>query len=158
MVYVKSKKIESLSTFNSLPQKQQTAIALLFSGNFKQTEIAEQLNVNSATVSVWKRREDFRQGQDEYNRFMLRDLAAKAVMTLSDLLGAKSEMVRYNAASYILDKGLVDKDLQAADLRRANAEADIAETRAKSMKQSGEGEPINIVIDIPDKGEIEPDG
>lgn len=151
MVYVKSKKIESLSTFNSLPQKQQTAIALLFSGNFKQTEIAEQLNVNSATVSVWKRREDFRQGQDEYNRFMLRDLAAKAVMTLSDLLGAKSEMVRYNAASYILDKGLVDKDLQAADLRRANAEADIAEYKAKLLTESNDSDGTVIIDDIPEE-------
>lgn len=158
MVYVKSKKIESLSTFNSLPQKQQTAIALLFSGDFKQTEIAEKLNVNAATISIWKRREEFRVAQDEYNRFMLRDSVAKAVLTMNQLLGAKSEMVRYNAASYIIDKGMVDTGQQAADLRRANAEADIAETRAKSMKQSGEGEPINIVIDIPDKGEIEPDG
>lgn len=101
---------------------------LLFAGQHSQAEIATEIHVAPQTVSSWKRREDFRTGQDEYNQFMLRDLVSDAVLTLSNLLHGRSEMVRYNAASYIIDKAGALSDAQA---RKATVEADLLEHRAK---------------------------
>lgn len=101
---------------------------LLFVGKHNQAEIAAEIHVAPQTVSSWKRREDFRTGQDEYNQFMMRDLVSDAVLTLSSLLHGRSEMVRYNAASYIIDKAGALSDAQA---RKAKVEADLLEHQAK---------------------------
>lgn len=101
---------------------------LLFAGKHNQAEIATEIHVVPQTLSSWKRREDFRTGQDEYNQFMLRDLVSDAVLTLSSLLHGRSEMVRYNAASYIIDKAGALSNAQA---RKATVEADLLEHQAK---------------------------
>lgn len=128
MIHVKPQKIKKLSAFYSIPKRQQMAVMLLFAGDKTQAEIANQVGVNPTTLSVWKRQETFRQAQDEYNALMLRDLVSSAVLTLSKLLNARSEMVRYNAASYIVDKAGVLSDAQA---RKAKVEADLLEHQAK---------------------------
>lgn len=107
MVYVKSKKIRSLSTFYSLPKKQQMAVMLLFA-RMKQTDIAEKIKVAPQTISAWKSTEKFARAQNEYNQYMLHDLVSEAILTMRDLLSARSEMVRYNAAQYIIDKASLD--------------------------------------------------
>ena len=58
---------------------------------------------------------------------MLHDLSSKAVLTMKELLNARSEMVRYNAASYIIEKALSSGD----EARKSKAEADIMEAKAK---------------------------
>lgn len=128
MIHVKPQKIKKLSAFYSIPKRQQMAVMLLFTGDKTQAEIANQVGVNPATISVWKRQEMFRRAQDEYNQFMLRDLVSSAVLTLNKLLNAKSEMVRYNAASYVIDKAGILSDAQA---RKAKVEADLLEHQAK---------------------------
>ena len=125
-------KIKSLQHFLKLPDKQRKAVILLFSRKMTQAKIAEEVNVSPATLSTWKTHEEFRLGQDEYTRFMLHDLSSDAVMTMRDLLNARSEMVRYNAASYIIEKTLSSNDeLNRQQARKANAEADIMEAKAK---------------------------
>lgn len=134
-------KIKSLRNFLKLSEKQQKAVMLLFSGEMTQAKIAEEVHVSATTLSTWKTHEDFRRGQDEYTRFMLHDLSSSAVLTMKELLNAKSEMVRYNAASYIIEKALSSVD----EARKSKAEADIMEAKAK--RETSE-DTSNITINI----------
>ena len=125
-------KIKSLRNFLKLPDKKRQAIILLFSGKMTQAKIADEVHVSPTTLSTWKTHEDFRLGQDEYTRFMLHDLSSDAVVTMKELLKAKSEMVRYNAASYIIEKALSSNDeLNKQQARKSKAEAEIMEAKAK---------------------------
>lgn len=134
-------KNKSLRNFLKLPDKKRQAIILLFSGKMTQAKIADEVNVSATTLSTWKTHEDFRLGQDEYTRFMLHDLSSKAVLTMKELLNARSEMVRYNAASYIIEKALSSGD----EARKSKAEADIMEAKAK--RETSE-DTSNITINI----------
>ncbi|AXH04305.1 phBC6A51 family helix-turn-helix protein [Lactiplantibacillus plantarum] len=144
---MKPEKIRVLATFYSLPKKQQKAVMLLFTGVYKQSEIAEQLQVAESTFYGWKTHEQFRVAQDEYNKFMLSDLTSEAIVTMRKLLKARSEMVRFSAAKDILDRSMND-----AQIRKAEAEADIAEAKAKQI--SNTDETVRIVFNdnlTPDK-------
>ena len=134
-------KNKSLRNFLKLPDKQRKAVILLFSNKMTQAKIADEVNVSATTLSTWKTHEDFRLGQDEYTRFMLHDLSSKAVLTMKELLNARSEMVRYNAASYIIEKALSSGD----EARKSKAEADIMEAKAK--RETSE-DTSNITINI----------
>lgn len=139
-------KIKSLRNFLKLPEKQRKAVVLLFSGGMTQAKIADEVHVSPTTLSTWKTHEDFRLGQDEYTRFMLHDLSSDAVVTMKELLKAKSEMVRYNAASYIIEKALSSNDeLNKQQARKSKAEAEIMEAKAK--RETSE-DTSNITINI----------
>lgn len=140
-------KNKSLRNFLKLSEKQQKAVMLLFSGEMTQAKIAEEVHVSATTLSTWKTHEDFRRGQDEYTRFMLHDLSSSAVLTMKELLNAKSEMVRYNAASYIIEKALSSVD----EARKSKAEADIMEAKAKRETNGDGTDAVNVNIVIPDK-------
>lgn len=140
-------KNKSLRNFLKLPDKQRKAVILLFSNKMTQAKIADEVNVSATTLSTWKTHEDFRLGQDEYTRFMLHDLSSKAVLTMKELLNARSEMVRYNAASYIIEKALSSSD----EARKAKAEADIMEAKAK--RETSE-DTSNITINIKPIGQV----
>lgn len=140
-------KTKSLRNFLKLSEKQQKAVMLLFSGEMTQAKIAEEVHVSATTLSTWKTHEDFRRGQDEYTRFMLHDLSSSAVLTMKELLNAKSEMVRYNAASYIIEKALSSVD----EARKSKAEADIMEAKAKRETNGDGTDAVNVNIVIPDK-------
>lgn len=151
---MKSDKIRQLTTFYSLPKKQQKTIMLLFSGEMNQGEVANNVGISRTTISAWKQKEIFRQAQDEYNRFMLRDLTSEAIMTMRDLLDARSEMVRFSAAKDILDRSMND-----AQIRKAEADADIAEAKAKQI--SNTDETVRIVFNdnlTPDKEDNQDNG
>ncbi|ALC08672.1 phBC6A51 family helix-turn-helix protein [Lactiplantibacillus plantarum] len=148
---MKPEKIRVLATFYSLPKKQQKAVMLLFTGVYKQSEIAEQLQVAESTFYGWKTHEQFRVAQDEYNKFMLSDLTSEAIVTMRKLLKARSEMVRFSAAKDILDRSMND-----AQIRKAEAEADIAEAKAKQI--SNTDETVRIVFNdnlTPDREDIQ---
>lgn len=84
--------------------KQQKALTLMIEGNLNQKQIAKQVKVSERTIINWKKRDDFKQALLEMEREYLKGLAPKAIKTMEDLLSAKSELVRYNAASDILDR------------------------------------------------------
>ena len=147
-------KIKSLQNFLKLPEKQKKAIMLLFSGEMTQSKIAEEVHVSATTLSTWKTHEDFRRGQDEYTRFMLHDLSSSAVITMKELLNAKSEMVRYNAASYIIEKALSSGDeLNKQQARKSKAEADIMEAKAKRETSEDGTDTVNVNIVMPNSSE-----
>lgn len=146
-------KNKSLRNFLKLPDKKRQAIILLFSGKMTQAKIADEVNVSATTLSTWKTHEDFRLGQDEYTRFMLHDLSSKAVLTMKELLNARSEMVRYNAASYVIEKALSSGD----EARKSKAEADIMEAKAKRENNGDGTDTVNVNIVMPNRNEEQKD-
>ncbi|WP_171950250.1 phBC6A51 family helix-turn-helix protein, partial [Acinetobacter baumannii] len=86
-----------------LTSKQNKAIALMVEKNLNQNEIAKELNVARQTISNWKRNAEFQEELLNAERNLLKGLTGKAIKTMENLLTAKSELVRYNAASDILD-------------------------------------------------------
>lgn len=84
--------------------KQMRAILLTIEGGLTQKEIAKELKITEQTLINWKKKQEYKDELLNAEREMLKGLTVKAVKTMEDLLTAKSELVRYNAASDILDR------------------------------------------------------
>lgn len=96
------------------------AVRLMVRSNMSQKEIAEEIGITEATISKWKHRDDFDEVRMKEERLYLGDLAAPALRTMKELLNAKSELVRYNAASDILDRtGYKPADKQELEVKGA---------------------------------------
>ncbi len=80
------------------------AVRLMVRTKMSQKEIAKELDIAEATISKWKNRDDFDDVRQKEERLYLGEMAAPALRTMRELLNAKSELVRYNAASDILDR------------------------------------------------------
>ena len=90
-----------------LSSKQKKCLELMACGDLpplSQREIAKQIDVAEETISRWKKDKEFMSELDALNRIIIQSLAAKALKTYTDLLDAKSEMVRYMVAKDILDR------------------------------------------------------
>ncbi|MBO0473254.1 helix-turn-helix domain-containing protein [Enterococcus ureasiticus] len=88
-----------------LNKKHQKAIHMLFEGSLKRREIAEELKVSEQTLYNWLKDEDFTKAYDEYVQQIMGKSSGKALNTMLKLMNARSEMVRFNAAKDILDRG-----------------------------------------------------
>lgn len=86
-----NKKIEKVAT-------------LTITTNLTQREIAEKLAVNESTVSRWKKTDEYKDTVTKLQKDYLQNLTAPAMRTMRDLLSARSELVRFNAAKDILDR------------------------------------------------------
>lgn len=142
-----NEKIKQLKTFYSLPENQQKAIMLLFSGKQTQGRIAENVGVARVTLTLWRQKDKFRKAQDEYNRFMLRDLTNEAILTMRDLLDSRSEMVRFNAA-----KDILDRSMSYEQTRKIHAEAKLAELRVKQADGSADSQVV-VNVHLPEDGD-----
>lgn len=142
-----NEKIKQLKTFYSLPENQQKAIMLLFSGKQTQGRIAENVGVARVTLTLWRQKDKFRKAQDEYNRFMLRDLTNEAILTMRDLLDSRSEMVRFNAA-----KDILDRSMSYEQTRKIKADAELAELRVKQADGSADSQVI-VNVHLPEDGD-----
>lgn len=142
-----NEKIKQLKTFYSLPENQQKAIMLLFSGKQTQGRIAENVGVARVTLTLWRQKDKFRKAQDEYNRFMLRDLTNEAILTMRDLLDSRSEMVRFNAA-----KDILDRSMSYEQNRKLHAEAELAELRVKQADGSADSQVV-VNVHLPEDGD-----
>jgi len=142
-----NEKIKQLKTFYSLPENQQKAIMLLFSGKQTQGRIAENVGVARVTLTLWRQKDKFRKAQDEYNRFMLRDLTNEAILTMRDLLDSRSEMVRFNAA-----KDILDRSMSYEQTRKIKADAELAELRVKQAAGSADSQVV-VNVHLPEDGD-----
>lgn len=88
-----------------LNSNHQKAIVLLFEGSMKRREIAEELNITEQTLYNWLKDDDFTEAYDDYVKTIMSKSSGKALNTMLSLLSAKSEMVRFNAAKDIMDRG-----------------------------------------------------
>lgn len=155
--------------FFELDKRRQKAIVMLFEGNLNDEEIAKSVNRSRQTLNKWKNDSKFKLAQEQYKSLVVKkDFESKALRELVNLLNAKSEMVRLQTAITILKmSGMISDnstpELDKAKIRKANAEADIAEYKAQILKDSGSSgvELLNEYLDkldtLADK-EVKEDG
>ena len=138
--------------FSSLTKAQQTLVILDFEGGHSNKEIAPKLGLkNETTVSHWRKRSWY---EPAFNAYASKTVRGKykslALRTLIDLLDARSEMVRLQAATSILKlSGMLSDnstpELDKAKVRKANADAGLAEAR---LKQFDSGNTNNLTINF----------
>lgn len=142
---------------------------MLFEGNLNDEEIAKSVNRSRQTLNKWKNDYKFKLAQEQYKSLVVKkDFESKALRELVNLLNAKSEMVRLQTAITILKmSGMISDnstpELDKAKIRKANAEADIAEYKAQILKDSGSSgvELLNEYLDKLDtlaEKEVKEDG
>ena len=131
--------------FYSLDKPRRDAIVMLFEDDLSDEQIAENVNRTRRTLAKWKNDPKFKKGQDAYKHVVIKkDYESNAIRKLNSLLSAKSEMVQLQAANSILKlSGMLSDnstpELDKAKVRKANAEADIAEQKAKLLKNDKTG-------------------
>lgn len=130
--------------FYKLDKRRQKAVMLLFEDELTDEEIAKSVQRSRSTLSSWKNEELFKAAQKQYRSLVVKtDYESKALKKLKELLEAKSEMVQLQSATTILKMAgmLSDNDtpeLTRAKVRKANADARVAEARAKAMEDNGQ--------------------
>lgn len=137
--------------FYELDKRRQKAVVLLFEDELTDEEIAKSVQRSRSTLSNWKNEELFKAAQKQYRSLVVKnDYESKALKKLKELLEAKSEMVQLQSATTILKMAgmLSDNDtpeLTRAKVRKANADARVAEARAKSLEENGAD--VEVLID-----------
>ena len=144
---------------------------MLYEGAYTNKEIAETLHCSESLIYKWKRENKlFQQARKQYETMIIEDkYVSEAMQSIYALVkSAKSEMVRLQAAISILKLAgrLTDSstpELDKAKVRKANAEADIAEYKAQVLKDSGSSgvELLNEYLDKLDtlaEKEVKEDG
>lgn len=132
-----------LDAFSKLDKDHRTFVRLTVDENLKNKDLAARVNrKREATMSEWKKSTWYKQAREAYIRTAVKgEYKVKGLKTLLNLLDAKSEMVRLQAATTLLKMAgtLSDNDtpeLTQAKVRKANAEAEIAEQKAELFKRS----------------------
>lgn len=139
--------------FSRLTKAQQTLVRLDFEGGYSNKEIAPKIGLkNETTVSHWRKRSWY---EPAFNAYASKAIKGKykslALRTLIELLSAKSEMVKLQAATSVLKlSGMLSDnstpELDKAKARKANAEADMAEQKAQQLSNNvADDLTINIV-------------
>ena len=140
----KSNKTERLDDFEKLDKNRKKAVVMQFEGTYTDEEIAKTVGRTRSTVTLWKKEQWFKKAFNAYaNKLIKNKYRSKAMNTVFELLNAKSEMVRLQAASTIfkLSGMLSDNstpELDKAKIRKANADARVAEAKAKAMEDNGQ--------------------
>ena len=141
---MKEAKMSENGPFAKLKKKQQKAIDQLFKPRPNYGRIAHDLNISESTLRRWRQDPDFISAFYERSIYKLGNSLPLAVSGLLDLAEhARSEMVRMQAIQTILKISGMFSDnstpeLDAARIRKANADARVAEARAKAMENSGQ--------------------
>ena len=137
-------KIGQSGPFYQLDKRKRKAVRLLFEDELTDEEIAKAVQRRRSTLDNWKHDELFKAAQQQYNHLVVKkNFESKALKKLVDLLDAKSEMVQLQSANSILKlSGMLSDnstpELDKARIRKANADARVAEARAKAMEDNGQ--------------------
>lgn len=132
-----------LTTFSKLTKKKQKAIKMIFEGDLTIKEIAQELHCGERTLYSWKNDALFIKAQNEYAIHVLNNALPESIKELIGLIQhGKSEMVKLQAIQIVLKHANLLSDnstpeLDKAKIRKANADARVAEARAKAMEDNG---------------------
>ena len=132
-----------LTTFSKLTKKKQKAIKMMFEGDLTIKEIAQELHCGERTLYSWKNDALFIKAQNEYAIHVLNNALPESIKELIGLIQhGKSEMVKLQAIQTVLKHANLLSDnstpeLDKAKIRKANADARVAEARAKAMEDNG---------------------
>lgn len=90
--------------FLKLSEKQQKYIEIKNETGQTDKTIAKKIGVDTTTISRWKRKEGYQLGLKGYQAYYLSEKTPQALLTMTRLLNARSELVRFQAAKDILDR------------------------------------------------------
>nr|WP_302179626.1 phBC6A51 family helix-turn-helix protein [Lactobacillus helveticus] len=127
-----------------MTKKKQKAIKMMFEGDLTIKEIAQELHCGERTLYSWKNDNLFIKAQNEYAIHVLNNALPESIKELMRLIQhGKSEMVKLQAIQTVLKHANLLSDnstpeLDKAKIRKANADASVAEARAKAMENSGQ--------------------
>ena len=136
-------KISDLGTFLKLTKKRQKAIVMLYEDKETIGEIAKKLNITDRAIYKWKKDPAFIQAQNEYAIHVLNSALPDSIRELMKLVqNSKSDMVKLQAIQTVLKHANLLSDnstpeLDRAKIRKANADARVAEAKAKAMEDNG---------------------
>ena len=136
-------KTGQLGPFYQLDKRRRKAVRLLFEDELTDEQIAKAVQRRRSTLDNWKNDALFKAAQQQYNQLVVKkNYESRALRRLVKLLEAKSEMVQLQAANSILKlSGMLSDnstpELDKARIRKANADARVAEARAKAMEDNG---------------------
>lgn len=136
--------VADLGAFTKLSKKKQKAIKMMFEGDLTIKEIAQELHCGERTLYSWKNDALFVKAQNEYAIHILNNALPESIKELIGLIQhGKSEMVKLQAIQTVLKHANLLSDnstpeLDKAKIRKANADARVAEARAKAMENSGQ--------------------
>lgn len=136
-------KIGQSGPFYQLDKRRRKAVRLLFEDELTDEQIAKAVQRRRSTLDNWKNDELFKAAQRQYRSIVIKeDYESKALKKLNSLLNAKSEMVQLQSATTILKMaGMLSEndtpELTRAKVRKAIADARVAEARAKVLEENG---------------------
>ena len=137
-------KIGKDSAFDKLTKKKKIAVIRLFEGATLKS-ISQEIDCHINTIENWKNNEEFQQARIDYSIYALNHLLPDAVASLSSLITQPKTpaMVKLQAIQTVLKHANLLSDnstpeLDKARIRKANADARVAEARAKAMENSGQ--------------------
>lgn len=137
-------KVGKDSAFDRLTKKKKIAVIRLFEGATLKS-ISQEIDCHINTIENWKNNEEFQQARIDYSIYALNHLLPDAVASLSQLINHSKTpaMVKLQAIQTVLKHANLLSDnstpeLDAARIRKANADARVAEARAKAMENSGQ--------------------
>ena len=139
----KRRNLTQLEFFNSLTKRQRNIVRMLFLGDLTDEEIAKRASCSRSTITRLKRDPNFIQAQQEYAIYQLDHSLPQSVSQLLNLVNnSKSDMVKLQAIQTVLKHANLLSDnstpeLDKAKIRKANADARVAEARAKAMEDNG---------------------
>lgn len=116
----------------------------MFEGDLTIKEIAQELHCGERTLYSWKNDTLFIKAQNEYAIHVLNNALPESIKELMGLIQhGKSEMVKLQAIQTVLKHANLLSDnstpeLDKAKIRKANADARVAEARAKAMEDNGQ--------------------
>ncbi|MBE7356714.1 DNA-binding protein [Staphylococcus haemolyticus] len=90
--------------FLKLSEKQQKYIEIKNETGQTDKTIAKKIGIDTTTISRWKRKEEYQLGLKGYQAYYLSEKTPQALLTMTKLLNARSELVRFQAAKDILDR------------------------------------------------------
>lgn len=137
-------KVGKDSAFDRLTKKKKIAVIRLFEGATLKS-ISQEIDCHINTIENWKNNEEFQQARIDYSIYALNHLLPDAVASLSQLINHSKTpaMVKLQAIQTVLKHANLLSDnstpeLDKAKIRKANADARVAEARAKAMENSGQ--------------------
>ena len=117
---------------------------MLFENDKTIEEIANELNVSDRAIYKWKNDPLFKQAQQEYAISVLDTALPDSVRELMKLINGKKvpAMVKLQAIQTVFKRAGLFSDngtpeLDKARIRKANADARVAEAKAKAMEYNG---------------------
>nr|WP_321314953.1 phBC6A51 family helix-turn-helix protein [uncultured Ligilactobacillus sp.] len=125
--------------FFQLDKLHQDAVIMLFNDDLTDEQIAKNVHRSPRTLYMWKKDPLFKAAQEQYSRLVVKNYKNDALKKIHDLLNAKSEMVQLQSATTILKMAgyLSDNstpELDEAKVRKAKADAELSELKAKTLK------------------------